>query len=54
MKVICQNNDYYPASLKVGGIYEIYLVKDSTFIIIDEFFENQEYPKNIFKIKEDS
>ena len=38
MKVICQNNDYYPASLKVGGIYEIYLVN----------------PKNIFKIKEDS
>ena len=54
MKVICENNDYYPVSLKIGGVYYVYIVKDSTFIIIDEFLENQEYPRNIFKIIEDS
>jgi hypothetical protein len=54
MKVICENNDYYPIALKVGSVYDVYIVKDSTFIIIDEFFEGQEYPTNIFKIIKDS
>jgi hypothetical protein len=54
MKVICENNDYYPAALKTGNVYDVYIAKDSTFIIIDEFLENQEYPRNIFKIMEHS
>ena len=53
-KVICENNNYYPVSLKLGETYEVRIVKESTFIIIDEFFDDQEYPKKIFKIIGDS
>lgn len=47
IKIICVNNDYYPASLKLNKEYDA--KEDGLFyIILDETLEEYYYPKNLF------
>jgi hypothetical protein len=46
--IICINNDQYPLSLELNKEYYANETKNS-YIIIDENYEDVEYPKEIFK-----
>jgi hypothetical protein len=54
MKVTCINNKYYPLSLSLNKIYNVERETSVNYIIIDENYEECEYPKEIFEIKNDS
>jgi hypothetical protein len=47
MKVICINNDYYPASLELNKEYEA-KEHDCFYLILDENLEEYYYPKELF------
>lgn len=45
--VICIDNLNYPISLQINKIYEV-LENDFFYIIIDENYDEHQYPKEIF------
>jgi hypothetical protein len=53
MKVLCKDNFGYPLSLKIGYVYEICDENEKFFFILDENYEDQYYPKDLFDLLED-
>ena len=50
MRVICMNNDYYPASLSLNKEYFVIREEDIFYVMIDDSFEEYLFPKDLFKV----
>lgn len=54
MKVTCISNKYYPLSLSLNKVYDVKKETNVGYAIVDENYEEWEYPKEMFEIKNDS